>query len=198
MSCNAEKKGQVKMNKEELNLENYSIATLGAGCFWCVEAVFQRIEGVVFVESGYTNGHVKNPTYEQVCSGTTGHAEVARIYFDDSKVSFREILEIFFKTHDPTTLNKQGNDIGTQYRSGIYYHNEEQKKVAEEMRKIIDESGIYSNKVVTEIVKIDNFSVAEDYHQNYYNDNKNQPYCSFVISPKIDKLEKLFKEKLKK
>lgn len=198
ISCNAEKKGQSKMNKEELNLENYSVATLGAGCFWCVEAVFQRIEGVVFVESGYTNGHVKNPTYEQVCSGTTGHAEVARIYFDESKVSFREILEIFFKTHDPTTLNKQGNDIGTQYRSGIYYHNEEQKKVAEEMKKLIDESGIYSNKVVTEIVKIDNFSVAEDYHQNYYNDNKNQPYCSFVISPKIDKLEKLFKEKLKK
>jgi peptide-methionine (S)-S-oxide reductase len=196
-SCNSNEKG-IKMNKEELKLENYSQATLGAGCFWCVEAVFQRIEGVVFVESGYSNGHVNNPTYEQVCSGNTGHAEVARIYFDENKVSFREILEIFFKTHDPTTLNKQGNDIGTQYRSGIYYHNEEQKKIAEEMKDLIDKSGIYSKSVVTEIVPISNYYMAEDYHQNYYNDNKNQPYCSFVITPKIDKLEKLFKEKLKK
>ncbi len=196
-SCNAENKGTKKVNKEDLNLENFSQITLGAGCFWCTEAVFQRVAGVIYVEPGYSNGITKNPTYEQVCSGNTGHAEVARIYYDSTKCKLEDILEVFFKTHDPTTLNRQGNDIGTQYRSGIYYHNEEQKNIAEKIKKIIDDSEIYSEKIVTEIKPVDNYSIAENYHHNYYNDNKNQPYCNFVISPKISKLEKLFKDKLK-
>lgn len=195
-SCNAERKENIEMSKEDL--DNYTQITLGAGCFWCVEAVFQRIEGVAFVESGYCNGEVINPSYEQVCTGTTGHAEVAKIYYDESKVALSEILEVFFKTHDPTTLNRQGNDVGTQYRSGIYYHNESQKEIAENILKELENSKIFDSKIVTEIKEIDNYSKAENYHQNYYNDNKNQPYCSFVINPKIEKLEKLFKDKLKK
>lgn len=186
------------MNKNELNLESYSQAVLGAGCFWCTEAVYQRLVGVKYVEPGYANGNIKNPTYIEVCTGNTGFAEVAKIYFDEKVLSYRELLEVFFKTHDPTTLNKQGNDLGTQYRSGIYFINDAQKETALEMRKIIDDSGIYPNKVVTEVLPLENYYEAEDYHHNYYNDNKNQPYCTFVISPKIDKLEKLFKEKLKK
>lgn len=196
ISCNADRKEMVEMSKEELS--NYSQVTLGAGCFWCVEAVFQRIEGVAFVESGYCNGQVVNPTYEQVCTGTTGHAEVARLYYDESKVKFSEILEVFFKTHDPTTLNRQGNDVGTQYRSGIYYHNESQKEIAEEVITEIEKSKIFDSKIVTEIVAVENYSKAENYHQNYYNNNKNQAYCTFVINPKLEKLEKLFKDKLKK
>lgn len=194
-SSNAERKEIVEMSKEELSV--YSQITLGAGCFWCVEAVFQRIEGVAFVESGYCNGQVVNPSYEQVCTGNTGHAEAARIYYDESKVALSEILEVFFKTHDPTTLNRQGNDVGTQYRSGIYYHNEKQKEIADNILKELEDSKIFDSKIVTEIKAIDNYSKAENYHQNYYNNNKNQPYCSFVINPKIEKLEKLFKDKLK-
>lgn len=195
-NCRAENKEELKMTNDEL--DNYSQITLGAGCFWCVEAVFQRLEGVKFVESGYTNGQKINPTYEEVCSGNTGHAEVARVYYDDNKITLEEILEVFFKTHDPTTLNRQGNDVGTQYRSGIYYHNEKQKEKAERVINEITKAKIYDNKIVTEVMQVENYSKAENYHQNYYNNNKNQPYCAFVINPKIEKLEKLFKDKLKK
>lgn len=195
-SCNSGNKERIEMSKSEL--ENYSQITLGAGCFWCVEAVFQRLEGVVFVESGYANGDKPNPTYEQVCSGNTGYAEVAKIYFDKNVITIKEILEVFWKTHDPTTLNRQGNDVGTQYRSGVYFIDDQQKETAEFYKQELDKSGIFDNKIFTEIVPLKNYYKAENYHQNYYNDNKNQPYCSFVINPKIEKLEKLFKEKLKK
>ncbi|MBI1185462.1 peptide-methionine (S)-S-oxide reductase MsrA [bacterium] len=178
------------------NTESDTI-TLGAGCFWCVEAVFQRIEGVTSVESGFANGKFKNPSYREVCTGRTGHAEVAQIVYDPKVVSLAELLEIFWLSHDPTQLNKQGNDVGTQYRSGIYYRNDYQKEVAEKSRKIADESGLWKAPIVTEVAALENYSKAEDYHQNYYNDNGNQPYCSYVIRPKVEKVHKLFKEKLK-
>ena len=178
-------------------MNNQSIATLGAGCFWCIEAIFQRVEGVESVVSGYAGGKVKNPTYKEVCSGLTGHAEVARISFDPDKVSFAEILEIFWQTHDPTTLNRQGNDVGTQYRSAIFYHDDEQKQIAEELKKSLDASGAFDAPIVTEITPINNYYPAEDYHQNYFNDHTNQPYCSIVIKPKVEKFKKVFKDKLK-
>jgi len=171
--------------------------TLGAGCFWCVEAVFQRIKGVVSVESGYSNGHVSNPSYKDVCTGTTGHAEVARVVFRTAEVSLSEILEVFWVSHDPTQLNRQGNDVGTQYRSGIYYRNEYQKKVAEQSRAAVDASNLWDKPVVTEIVELSNYSKAENYHQNYFNDNSRQPYCSVVIAPKLEKVKKLFKDQVK-
>jgi len=173
------------------------IATFGSGCFWCTEAVFQRMNGVTSVRSGYAGGHVVNPSYRQVCTGTTGHAEVIQLEFDPAKVSYDQLLEVFWKTHDPTTLNRQGNDYGPQYRSVVFYHNEEQRKLAEEYKKKLDEAGIWGAPIVTEITEFTNFYPAEDYHQNYYNDNPTQPYCSYVIKPKIEKLEKVFREKLK-
>lgn len=173
-------------------------ATFGAGCFWCVEAVFQRLAGVESVVSGYAGGHTKNPTYRDVCSGTTGHAEVAQITYDPSVVSFTDLLKVFFETHDPTQLNRQGNDVGTQYRSAIFYHNDEQKKISEEFKKQLDASGTWPAPIVTEIVPLKEFYPAEDYHQNYFNDNPSQPYCSFIIKPKLDKFTKVFKEKLKR
>lgn len=173
-------------------------ATFGAGCFWCVEAVFQRLAGVESVVSGYAGGHTKNPTYRDVCSGTTGHAEVAQITYDPSVVSFTDLLKVFFETHDPTQLNRQGNDVGTQYRSTIFYHNDEQKKISEEFKKQLDASGTWPAPIVTEIVPLKEFYPAEDYHQNYFNDNPSQPYCSFIIKPKLDKFTKVFKEKLKR
>ncbi|MEM6359758.1 MAG: peptide-methionine (S)-S-oxide reductase MsrA [Bacteroidota bacterium] len=172
-------------------------ATLGAGCFWCIEAVFQRIAGVTEVVSGYTGGKVKDPTYREICGGRTGHAEVAQITFDPSIVSFEEILEVFWVSHDPTTLNRQGADIGTQYRSAIFYHNEEQKKIAERSKKVLDESKVYNDPVITEITELDTFYKAEDYHQNYFNDNAEQPYCQFVVKPKVDKVKRVFADKLK-
>ncbi len=172
-------------------------ATFGSGCFWCSEAVFERVEGVKEVESGYAGGTVKNPTYEQVCSGTTGSAEVIQINYDADIITYDELLEIFWKTHDPTTLNQQGNDVGTQYRSVIFYHNDEQKKKAEEYKKSLDESGAWNDPIVTEIALYNNYTKAEDYHQNYYENNPNQVYCSFIIGPKIEKFEKVFKDKLK-
>jgi peptide-methionine (S)-S-oxide reductase len=174
------------------------LATFGAGCFWCVEAVFQRLDGVVSVESGYSGGDVDNPTYKQVCSGTTGHAEVCQIKYDPSKISFEELLKVFFQTHDPTTLNRQGNDYGTQYRSAIFYHDDEQKRAAEAAKKALDEAGVWSDPIVTEITRFERFYKAEDYHQNYFNSNPNQPYCSVIIRPKVKKFEKVFKDKLKK
>ena len=166
------------------------ITTLGGGCFWCVEAVFQRVDGVLSVKPGYAGGHIDNPTYKQICTGTTGHAEVAQIEFDSDIIKFDQILYVFWQAHDPTTLNRQGNDVGTQYRSVIFYHNEQQKEQAEISKKKADKSGYWPDPIVTEITQLNNYSDAEDYHHNYYNDNPNQPYCIFVIKPKLDKLEK--------
>jgi peptide-methionine (S)-S-oxide reductase len=173
--------------------------TFGGGCFWCTEAIFQRLKGVVSVESGYSGGKVKNPTYKEVCSGLTGHAEVTQIVYDANAISLAEILEVFFKTHDPTTLNRQGGDEGTQYRSVIFYRNEEQKKVAEDIKQGLDKSGAFNDPIVTEITPFTAFYKAEDYHQNYFNLNKDKnSYCTFVIVPKVEKFEKYFSDKLKK
>ena len=165
-------------------------ATLGGGCFWCVEAVYQRVEGVLSVKPGYAGGHVKNPTYKEICTGQTGHAEVAQIEFDPAQVTYEQILNVFWQAHDPTTLNRQGNDTGPQYRSVIFYHSDKQKQVAEKSKNGADESNYWSDSIVTQITLLDNYSDAEDYHHNYYNDNPNQPYCVFVIKPKLDKLGK--------
>lgn len=170
--------------------------SLGAGCFWCVEAIFQRFNGVKTVESGYMGGKIENPTYKQVCTGTTGHAEIIKIDFDNEIITLDDILEAFWQTHNPTTLNKQGGDEGTQYRSAIFYYNENQKKIAEESKAKFKTS--FSDPIVTEITQASVFYKAEDYHQNYYNDNSSQPYCSFVISPKIKKLKEKFESKLSK
>jgi len=172
-------------------------ATFGAGCFWCVEAVFQNLKGVESVVSGYTGGKIKNPTYKEVCSGKTGHAEVAQITYDPDVLSYTELLEVFWKTHDPTTLNRQGNDIGTQYRSAIYYQDEEQKKLATHYKKELDASAYYADPITTEITELGVFYPAEDYHQNYFNDNGEQPYCNFVIRPKVEKFKQVFADKLK-
>lgn len=174
------------------------IITLGNGCFWCTEAIFQQVKGVTKVTSGYSGGHVENPTYEEVCEKTTGHAEVLQVEFDTTEVTIDEILEIFWQTHDPTTLNRQGNDVGPQYRSVVFYHNAHQKERAEYFKKKLDESGAFGNPIVTAIEPYTNFYVAENYHQDYYNKNGNQPYCYFVIRPKLEKFEKAFKDKMKK
>ena len=172
-------------------------ATFGSGCFWCSEAVFEMVKGVTAVESGYAGGTTENPTYEEVCRGSTGAAEVIQITYDPEIISYDELLEMFWKAHDPTTLNRQGNDVGTQYRSVILYHNDEQKKKAEDYKKILDESGAWNDQIVTEIAPYNNYTKAEDYHQNYYENNPNQGYCTIVIGPKIEKFEKVFKDKLK-
>jgi peptide-methionine (S)-S-oxide reductase len=173
------------------------LATFGNGCFWCTEAVFQQMKGVEKVVSGYTGGHVKNPTYKQVCSGTTGHAEVIQITFDPRVVSYATLLEAFWRTHDPTTLNRQGNDVGTQYRSAIFYHTPRQKELAELYKAKLDEAQVFPAPVVTEIVPAVEFYAAEDYHQNFFNDNPSQPYCRAMIPSKLDKLKKVFADKLK-
>ena len=172
-------------------------ATFGAGCYWCTEAQFQELKGVISVESGFTGGHVKNPTYKEVCNGTTGHAEVCNIVFDPTIISYDEMLAAFWMTHDPTQLNRQGNDVGTQYRSSIFYHNAQQKAKAEEYKKKLNDEKVFDKPVVTEIAPFTVFYKAEDYHQNYYNDNGDAPYCSFVIRPKVEKFQKVFKDKLK-
>lgn len=172
-------------------------ATFAAGCFWCVEAQFLQLEGVNKVISGYTGGKVKNPTYKQVCTGKTGHAEAIQIIYDPNVISYDELLEAFFIAHDPTQLNRQGNDVGPQYRSAIFYHNQEQKEKANYYIKKLTEENIYPKKIVTEVSPSGEYYVAEDYHQNYYALNKNQPYCQFVITPKLEKFKKVFKEKLK-
>lgn len=172
-------------------------ATFGAGCYWCTEAQFQQLKGVEKVESGFSGGSVPDPSYKQVCTGTTGHAEVCNIYYDPSMISFDQLLAAFWTCHDPTQLNRQGNDVGTQYRSVIFYHNEEQKKKAEEYKKKLNDEKAWDKPVVTEISAFDKFYKAEDYHQNYYNENGEQPYCQFVIAPKVEKFKKVFKDKLK-
>lgn len=190
---------EIKKDKGEImNTTGMQVATFGSGCFWCTEAIFERLNGVVKVESGYAGGTVKNPTYEEVCSGTTGHAEVTQITYDPKIITYDELLEVFWKTHDPTTLNRQGNDVGTQYRSVIFYHNEEQKELAEKYKKELDKSGAWDNPIVTEISPVTNFYPAEGYHQDYYENNPNQGYCAFVIAPKVEKFEKVFRDKLKK
>jgi peptide-methionine (S)-S-oxide reductase len=185
-------------DKNITNMEGLEVATLGAGCFWCVEAIFQDLKGVEKVVSGYSGGHVKNPAYKEVCNGTTGHAEVVQITFDPKVISFEELLELFWVTHDPTTLNRQGGDVGTQYRSVIFYHSESQKVTAENSRKKADSSGEFSNPIVTEISAYTNFYSAEDYHQDYFNLNGDKnPYCSSVIAPKVAKFRKKYAKLLK-
>lgn len=173
-------------------------ATFGAGCFWCVEAIYELVEGIDHVESGYSGGHVENPSYREVTTGKTGHAEVARIHYDPEVISYEELLEVFWHTHNPTTLNRQGNDVGPQYRSVIFYHNEEQKKIAEQSLKKTDKSDLWDDPIVTEIEPLENYYVAENYHQNYYENNPNAGYCSYVIAPKVKKFKKEFDYLLKK
>ena len=173
------------------------VATLGGGCFWCLEAVYQELRGVEKVESGYSGGEVPNPTYRQVCSETTGHAEVVQVTFDPDEVSYRDILEIYFTIHDPTTLNRQGADVGTQYRSVIFYHDEDQKRTAEEVISELETEGLWNGPIVTEVAPFDEFYVAEDYHQNYYRNNGFQPYCQVIIAPKVAKFRKEHLERLK-
>ncbi len=172
-------------------------ATFGSGCFWCTEAVFQDLAGVESVVSGYAGGHIKNPAYREVCEGRTGHAEVVQITYDPEVVSYDTLLEVFWKTHDPTTLNRQGNDVGTQYRSAIFYHDEEQQKVAEQYKDKLNASGAFPKPIVTEISPLDVFYPAEENHQNYFKNNPGQGYCSFVIRPKVDKFKQVFGNKLK-
>lgn len=172
-------------------------ATLGGGCFWCIEAVFQRLDGVIKVESGYSGGSVAHPKYKDVCAGTTGHAEVTQITFDPSVVSFEDILQVFFASHDPTTLNRQGNDVGTQYRSAIFTHSDEQARVAKAYIAQLTSAKTWADPVVTEVTPFKEFYVAEDYHQDYYNQNGSQPYCSFVVRPKVEKFLKMFPDKVK-
>jgi|TARA_B100001964_G_C14012817_1_gene500150 peptide-methionine (S)-S-oxide reductase len=180
------------------NSSKMKTATFGAGCFWCVEAVYERLEGVGKVISGYSGGKTQNPTYDEICSGDTGHAEVCQIEYDPKVISFESLLSVFWQTHDPTTLNRQGNDIGTQYRSAIFFHDPQQEKLAQEYKEKLNKSGAWKNPIVTEIVPLGKFYTAENYHQGYYDRNPNQGYCAFVIAPKIEKLKKVFGDKLKK
>ncbi len=181
------------MNKQKI----YEVATFGSGCFWCTEAVFERLEGVDRVVSGYSGGHVKKPSYKEVTSGQTGHAEVCQIFFDPTVIAYEELLDVFWHTHDPTTWNRQGNDHGPQYRSVIYYHNAEQQKLAEESKKHMAISGTFSDPIVTEIKEFTDFYKAEDYHQDYFQNNPNQPYCTFIIKPKVEKFSAKYQDKLK-
>ena len=186
-------------NNQIINIKETKMAqaTFGSGCFWCTEAFFQRLKGVEKVVSGYSGGKIKNPTYREVCSGRTGHAEVIQVTYDPDIISFTKLLEVFWKTHDPTTPNRQGNDVGTQYRSVIFYHDEDQKKQAEHYKQELNKAGIFANPIVTEISMFEEFYMAEENHQNYYNANSSQPYCSIVITPKLEKFEKVFEEILK-
>jgi len=190
----------VGLSKTNSDMKNntFEIATLGAGCFWCVEAIFERVNGVEEVLSGYSGGKIANPTYREVSSGLTGHAEVVQVKFNPIVISYAKILEIFFKTHNPTMLNRQGADVGTQYRSVIFYHTDEQKSVAEDVKNMLSRAAIWNDPIVTEISPFTKFYKAEDYHQNYLENNTKQPYCQMVILPKIDKFEKLFEDYLKK
>ena len=172
-------------------------ATFGAGCFWCIETLFLELDGVEKVVSGYEGGSTEEPTYKQICAGTTGHAEVIEVTFNSDKISFKKLLEVFWSVHDPTTVNRQGNDVGTQYRSVVFYHSQKQQDQAKFYKNELDKSGVYSNPIVTEISGASIFYPAEDYHQDYYNNNTGQPYCQFVIAPKVDKFRKAFEKDLK-
>jgi peptide-methionine (S)-S-oxide reductase len=188
---------QLRKTTNSMNDPKLQIATFGSGCFWCTEAFFQDVDGVEKVVSGYMGGQVKNPTYKEVCSGLTGHAEVLQVTFNPEEVGYDELLEIFWKTHDPTTVNRQGNDVGTQYRSAIFYHNDEQKQMADRYKEQLNAAEAFDQPIVTEITPASVFYKAEDYHQNYYNLNGDAPYCAYVIKPKVEKFKKVFKEKLK-
>ena len=189
---------QSEITKKSNMLNNLEIATLANGCFWCTEAIFQQLNGVESVTSGYSGGIIKNPTYKEISTGTTGHAEVIQITFNPKVITFQEILDVFFSTHDPTTLNRQGYDKGTQYRSAVFYHSEEQKNTTEKFIVDLDQAKVFENPIVTEVTKFDVFYEAEAYHQNYYNNNKTQGYCMAVINPKLEKFIKKYKSKLKK
>lgn len=197
-SCGQKSKSKETMTKQAEIKPGMELATFGSGCFWCTEAIFLNVEGVAKVESGYSGGKVKNPTYREVCSGLTGHAEIIQVTYDPAVVTYDELLEIFWKTHDPTTLNKQGADEGTQYRSVVFYHNDTQKALAESYKQKLTEVKAFDKPIVTEISPFTVFYKAEDYHQNYYALNGSAPYCSFVIQPKVEKFKKVFKTKLKK
>lgn len=197
-ACNSEKNYQIMSSSLNNALEKTDTATFGTGCFWCTEAVFEQLAGVVKVTSGYMGGTKENPTYEEVCSGSTGHAECVQVVYEPAKISFDELLEVFFQVHDPTSLNRQGADVGTQYRSAIFYHTPAQKEKAEYYKKEVDKSGAYNKPLVTEVAAASVFYPAEDYHQEYYQNNKNtNPYCSLVIRPKLEKFQKVFGKKLK-
>jgi peptide-methionine (S)-S-oxide reductase len=188
----------MQLPKTEFDIpKGLELIGLGAGCFWCTEAIFQRLEGVEKVVSGYAGGIVDKPTYNQICTGTTGHAEIVNVFFDPKKISLEKILEVFWATHDPTTLNRQGADVGPQYRSAIFFIKDSHKEVAVKMNKELNESGIFDSPIVTEITPFSNFYPAEAYHQEYYNQNGMQPYCQFVIRPKVEKLSKFFGDRLK-
>lgn len=200
-SCTEPTIKQLNYMSEENNIpagKKTDTATFGTGCFWCTEAIFQELKGVLKATSGYTGGHVANPSYEEVCTGTTGHAESLQIIYDPTVITYDELLEVFWESHDPTSLNRQGNDVGTQYRSAIFYHNEEQKQKAEHYKAELNKNGAYDKPIVTEITAYTKFYPAEDYHQHYYATHGSQPYCYLVIRPKVEKFEKVFAKKLKK
>jgi peptide-methionine (S)-S-oxide reductase len=196
-SCTNQNPIKENMSIDQINPTILDTATLGAGCFWCTEAVYEQLNGVISVTPGYSGGTTKNPSYREVCSGLTGHAEVAQIVFDTTKISYSELLEVFWTAHDPTTLNRQGGDHGTQYRSVIFYQNEHQHKIASEYKKKLNEEHAFENPVITEISPLQVFYKAEDYHMAYFDKNGNAPYCQMVIEPKVEKIRKVFKEKLK-
>jgi peptide-methionine (S)-S-oxide reductase len=206
ISCAQSEKNQKKklskdaaaINEDNVDTAGTELATFGTGCFWCTEAVLESLDGVKKVISGYSGGVVANPSYEEVCTGKTGHAECVEVTYDPKVISYATLLEAFFRSHDPTSLNRQGNDVGTQYRSVIFYHNDAQKKLAEQAKSELDKSGAYPKPIVTEITKAPKFYVAEDYHQNYFANNPEQGYCAYVVAPKLEKFKKVFKDKLKK
>lgn len=198
LSCESKSKPMPSIEKQDMNLEKGNeIAIFAGGCFWCTEAVFLQLDGVESIEPGYIGGKTKNPTYKEVCSGYSGHAEAVKIVYNPSKITYGELLEVFFATHDPTTINRQGNDVGSQYRSEIFTTNEKQKELATAYIDLLNQENTFGKKVVTKVSDASEFYVAEDYHQNYYNQNKDQSYCYYVITPKVEKVKKLFKDKLK-
>jgi len=202
LNCQGAGNAQNEANKLQLDMEptqgqTTEVATFGNGCFWCTEAVFQSLKGVIKAESGYSGGHLANPTYKQVCGGNTGHAEVLQITYDPAQISFEKLLEAFFYSHDPTTLNRQGNDVGTQYRSVVFYHSESQRQLTKEAIDKLTKAGTWSDPIVTEITPFEKFYKAEDYHQDYFSLNGHEPYCNFVIKPKVDKFRKAFAKDLK-
>ncbi|WP_317194910.1 peptide-methionine (S)-S-oxide reductase MsrA [Litoribacter ruber] len=197
-ASNKSNKPMNELPKTEVNVpEGYEVATLGSGCFWCIEAIYQDLKGVEDVRSGYSGGHVSDPSYKLITSGTSGHAEVIQFYFDPKVISYSDVLEIFWSTHDPTTLNRQGNDVGPQYRSAVFYHTDEQRELAEHFKSKLNEEKVFDKPIVTEITPFSNFYVAEDYHQNYYKLNAGQAYCQYVIRPKVEKFKKVFADRLK-
>ena len=201
LSCTHQENPKLSMTSElasNITSERTDTATFGTGCFWCTEAIFQELDGESEVTSGYSGGHKENPTYKEVCTGETGHTECVQVFYNPDRIRYDQLLEVFWQVHDPTTLNRQGADVGTQYRSAIFYHNDEQKKLAEKYKAELDKSGAFNNPIVTEITPFTKFYPAENYHQEYYDLNKNNnPYCSIVIRPKLEKFRKVFKEKLK-